>query len=122
MRLLATVLGMLLSVLATGAAAEDKPPLKKWLDLEEYYGPLKDTRVMKYTDMGPGYVVVCYVYVPDSVGTSRVCGGGGCSTRFEGDIGSISCVNVTQPPQPPAAEPSPAPTQPPSPANGKKQH
>lgn len=123
MRHLAAVLAILLSFLASSAEGEDKPPLKKWFGFEDYYGPMDDTHVMKFTDVGPGYVVMCYLYVPASVGTDMVCRGGGrCDTQFRGDIGSISCVNVMQPLPPPAAEPSSATTPAPTPASGTKQH
>jgi len=122
MRYWEAVLALPLSVLATCVSADEKRPLKKWSDLEELYGPRDETRVMKYTDVGPGYVVICYLYVPDSVGTAIACTGSRCDTRFQGDIGSISCVNVTPPPAPKVAETPSVQAPTPSATNATKQH
>jgi len=119
MRHSAAVLAILLSFLAAGATAADTPQVNKWFAADEFWSPLPDTHIQRFTDVGPGYVVHCYVYTPHHIATKRSCGPSGCATDFDGDIGSISCVNVT-----PQVQPTAAPTAVPQPSqvNGKKQN
>lgn len=80
----------LLSLAATAA----EPESRQLPGITEWQGPFKETLIVKYADYSDG--VACYLYIPKSVGSSLNCGRGPCSTHFSGDIGSISCVKVTE--------------------------
>lgn len=77
--------------LAVTAAEPEPRPLPQ---ITEWQGPFKETLIVKYADYSDG--VACYLYIPKSVASSLNCGRGPCSTHFSGDIGSISCVKVTE--------------------------
>lgn len=80
-------------------AAEDRLPPKMRV-VATWQGPFNETRIVKYADDSEG--VACYVYIPVNVASSLSCRGSACSTEFQGNLGSISCVKVFDPPPPPA--------------------
>ena len=96
----------LLKVSLFCCAAEQAPPPMEFVAIWD--GPFADTRVVKVADPSEG--VACYMMIPKSVPSERVCQGGGmlgeqCQNQYRASIGSISCVKVTDA-RPPTFDPS----------------
>ncbi|KQP12786.1 hypothetical protein [Pseudorhodoferax sp. Leaf267] len=92
---------------ASAAAPAGSPPMAV---VGEWQGPFQDTKILKLLDAEDG--VACYLYVPTSVPSARVCTGQEpCAIHYPGGIGTVSCVKVREPARAaPKAVPKAAPT------------
>lgn len=84
---------------SAASASAGSPPMAV---VGEWQGPFQDTKILKLLDAEDG--VACYVYVPASVPSNRVCTGqDACVIHYPSGIGSLSCVKVREAAVPKAA-------------------